>query len=196
MTWGIFDLYRSPRALYIKGVDIREDFLALRGSRHSLLRAVKWCRDLSSRLPSFHENDSVLSLLWSCMKLLAGGASPPLLDARFAWRWGNIWGVAPSLERCSSCLSPIGGDSGPASLTRDGFVCRACAAGAEPPRGSGRNIELEPRDVEIFRACAMSSSENFAAAEPEMRRALSESRGLCDKISSAALGLYSFLDIR
>ena len=170
MTWGIFDLYRSPRALYLKGVDIREDFLSLRSSRRSLLLAVKWCRDLSSRLQPLHENDSVLSLLWRCVKFLEGGASPLLLDVRFAWRWGNIWGVATSLERCSLCLSPIGGDSGPASLTRDGFVCRYCAAGGGFPQGGGRRVELGFRALDMFRACAMSSGENFAAAEPAMRK--------------------------
>jgi recombinational DNA repair protein (RecF pathway) len=76
--------------------------------------------------------DSLLNLLWGSMKNLSAGIGPALLDVRFAWRWGNLWGIAPPLDACSSCgamLAPSAGDF--FQMTSDGFMCRDCAEEAQ-----------------------------------------------------------------
>ncbi|MDR1481820.1 MAG: DNA repair protein RecO [Synergistaceae bacterium] len=127
LAWGDFDLYQSPRRLYLRGADVREAFLKVRGSRRALFTAVSWCGELASRLPNRAESDSLLSLLWGSMKNLACGINPTLLRVRFAWRWGNLWGVAPSLDSCSSCGRKIYSDyEGVVFRTRTGLLCDRC----------------------------------------------------------------------
>jgi recombinational DNA repair protein (RecF pathway) len=66
------------------------------------------------------------------MKNLACGIDPTLLCVRFAWRWGNLWGVAPSLDSCSSCGASILDDPGGAVLrTRIGLLCGRCVGGRD-----------------------------------------------------------------
>ncbi|MDR0648742.1 MAG: DNA repair protein RecO C-terminal domain-containing protein [Synergistaceae bacterium] len=135
MMWGEFRLYQSPRRLYLKGVEVKEDFLAIRGSPRALRAAVRWCGELASRLLPGAQADSLLSLLWGSMKNLSAGIDPVLLDMRFAWRWANLWGIAPPLDVCSSCgtsLQSAGGNF--FQMTSDGFMCRGCA---EEARMSG-----------------------------------------------------------
>ena len=107
MIWGRFILYQGPKRLYLKSVDIAEDFLSVRGSKKSLMCAAGWCRELGARLPLGYENNGVLSLFWGSMTNLSKGLCAALLDVRFAWRWGNIWGVAPSLDSCRECGSSL-----------------------------------------------------------------------------------------
>jgi recombinational DNA repair protein (RecF pathway) len=129
MMWGEFRLYQSPRRLYLKGVDVREDFWAMRGSPKTLRAAVKWCGELASRLIPGTQADSLLSLLWGSMKNLSAGLDPALLDMRFAWRWGNLWGLAPPLDACSCCGAKLDSELDVLfQMTSDGFMCRNCAA--------------------------------------------------------------------
>ncbi len=129
LVWGVFDFYQSPRRLYLKSVDVREDFLFLRASPRKLSVAVNWCLHLAKSIPAGHECDDLLSLLWGSLKNLALDIDPRLVDLRFAWRWGSLWGVAPSLESCCAC----GGNLDCTEEARivwmeDGLLCTRCSA--------------------------------------------------------------------
>lgn len=148
--WGEFRLYQSPKRLYLKGVDVREDFWVLRGSPKPLRMAVKWCGELASRLLPGAESDSLLSLLWGSMKNLASGIDPMLLDLRFAWRWGNLWGLAPPLDACSYCGAKFRSGAGVFfQMTSEGFMCRGCAAkaGSSGTAAIGGHIGADAHDV-------------------------------------------------
>lgn len=131
MMWGDFELYQSPRKLYLKGVDVREDFWSVRGSKASLTTALDWHGKIAKKISLATENDALLSLLYGSMKNLASGASPQLADVRFAWRWANIWGVAPPLDFCASCGKNFfgGGTDDFVYLSTDGVLCERCGAG-------------------------------------------------------------------
>ena len=188
MTWGSFILYQGPRRLYLKGVDIAEDFLSLRGSKKTLLCAAGWCRELGARLPLGHENDGVLSLFWGSMTNLSKGLSPALLDVRFAWRWANIWGVAPSLDNCPACGSIlITGKE--AAMTESGFLCGACRSGAS----SASYRAVSPEAFDIIKLACLSSADAFARAEPEAREFLAASPKIAREAADVASRLFVFL---
>lgn len=192
MVWACFDLYQSPRRLYLKGVDVREDFLSLRRSRRALLTAVGWCGKLAEHLPAGHEDNGLLSLLWGSMKNLAAGADAALCDLRFAWRWSNLWGTAPQLENCCRCgrgLSDAGGAS--FVLSRAGLLCSRCDGGCADP-SDARDLGvahpiLRPGDLALLRAAAMSQRTAFLTfARAANRTEVEAMRVLRD-------WLYSFL---
>ncbi|MDR1916439.1 MAG: DNA repair protein RecO C-terminal domain-containing protein [Synergistaceae bacterium] len=163
MTWGVFDLYQSPRRIYLKGVDIREFFWGVRKSKRSLDTAVKWCIELSSRLPTGHESDSLLSLLWGSMKNLSAGVNHLLIDARFAWRWGNLWGLAPSLDLCQCCGRAIDiTSSNMTAMSRDGFVCGACLSEMKKrSESSTLRGQISAEAVRVLRLAATIPREGF-----------------------------------
>lgn len=136
MSWGEFRLYRSPRRVYLKSADVREGFWRVRKSPKTLAVAARWLKALADRLPPGHENDPLLSLLWGCLQNLSTGVDSHLLDVRFFWRWCHLWGLAPQLDRCSSCGADVA--SNPPHvlyLSPDGLLCPACR-GDDP--GAGR----------------------------------------------------------
>ena len=188
MVWGEYDLYQSPRRLYLKGVDVREDFLQIRTARNSLEMGVKWCGELARRLPAGLENDALLSLLWGSMRNLRAGVAPALLDLRFAWRWANLWGLAPPLDFCASCGRPLP-ERGRAdddlesascgSLCRDGVLCGAC--------GASGGIPLEWEALSSLRMAAMSPLEVFLAWQHRFKPAFGDN----SRVLSG--WLYSFL---
>ncbi|MDR3076226.1 MAG: hypothetical protein LBU26_02905 [Synergistaceae bacterium] len=196
MTWGSFMLYQGPRRLYLKGVDVAEDFLSVRNSKNSLLCAAKWCVELSARLPLGHENNAVLSLFWGSMKNLSRGLCVPLLDARFAWRWGNVWGVAPSFGQCPGCGAALGSGE-PAAMTELGFLCRGCLAKsmAKPHEPPGFRKPVSPGAFEIIKSSCLSPAENFVSREPELRGKFSSNETLAREVKEAARWLFSFLRI-
>jgi DNA repair protein RecO (recombination protein O) len=152
LVWGSFDLYQSPRRLYLKGVDVREDFWSIRGRRRALLTAVSWCGELAARLPHGAESDSLLSLLWGSMKNLASGIDPLLLDIRFAWRWGNLWGVAPQLDICSSCGGELLSGDRPVRRSQSGLICADCS------RLAPHDGEVAPISVHTLRQMISSAT--------------------------------------
>jgi DNA repair protein RecO (recombination protein O) len=162
MMWGEFRLYQSPRRLYLKGAEVREDFLAIRGSHGTLRAAVRWCGEIASRLMPGAQADSLLSLLWGSMKNLSAGIAPALLDIRFAWRWGNLWGIAPPLDVCSSCggrLVPSAGDF--FQMTSDGFMCLGCAEEAKISGSAVLVGRMCAAEHEALRMAATLSKDRF-----------------------------------
>lgn len=135
MVWSDFVLYQSPRRLYVKGIDVREDFLDARGSRRRLETAMAWHQDLARRLPQGAADDRLLSLLYGSMKHLANGVPPFISDCRFRLRWASLWGTAPELDACAECGArlPLGEDE-TAALSDEGPLCEQCAARSRSAR--------------------------------------------------------------
>ncbi|GHV57556.1 hypothetical protein FACS1894216_22100 [Synergistales bacterium] len=181
MMWGDFLLYKSPRMIYLKGADVKEDFFGVRRSRRTLRTALGWCGELSKRIAPGTPNDSLLSLFWGGMKNLTDGAAPDIADARFLWRWCNIWGVAPELASCVLCGAAFGADliadgSRGARLAPDGLLCVSCAGNgrfSEPVMGDGRQVIWDGRqnaapaianeDLLILQRAATLPRERFVA---------------------------------
>jgi DNA repair protein RecO (recombination protein O) len=193
MTWSSFLLYKSPKRLYLKGADIAEDFLPVRASRRTLYRAANWCRELSACLPAGYENDAVLSLFWGTMKNLSCGMSPTLLDARFAWRWGNIWGVAPSLEHCVDCGAPLSvGAARGIARAPEGFACEKCASRREYfPDGQFKPVS--PAAFGVITSAALQPAEKFVRSEPEMRALYKADQSLKQETETIISWFYSFV---
>jgi recombinational DNA repair protein (RecF pathway) len=195
MRWGSFLLYQGPRRLYLKGADVAEDFLSVRGSKPRLTCAARWLRELADRLPLGHENDGVLSLLWGCMKHLSRGASVPLLDARFAWRWGNVWGVAPSFDGCSEC-GAVFARGEPVFMTEWGFLCPRCGGSLrQKSGGAGYRKPVSPDAFEVLKTLCVSSADGFVRREPEAGASCAPGGPLEGWIKDAASWLFSFLRI-
>jgi DNA repair protein RecO (recombination protein O) len=185
MMWGEFHLYQSPRRLYLKEVDVREDFWSVRQSPRALRTAVKWCGELASRLMPGVMSDNLLSLFWGCMKNLSGGLDPVLLDVRFAWRWGNLWGVAPSLDSCASCGRRIGADALFARRSPEGFLCDGCFVSDAPERAIYKPLPVSA--VSAMKSAATLSREKFPAWAAKLTAEDAAS------LSDCPSWLYSFL---
>ncbi|MDR3254865.1 MAG: DNA repair protein RecO [Synergistaceae bacterium] len=187
MVWGEFLLYQSTRSLYLKGVDVREGFWGVRGSRSALRMAVKWCGEVASRLMPGVESDNLLSLLWGSMKNLSNGFSPLLLDVRFAWRWGNLWGVAPPLDSCTSCGARIDGSSGLVARSSDGLLCADCGRAASESSGESRG-SLPLPTLRTLRSAALLPKDAFQIWA-------SESAASDAALSECPAWLYSFITL-
>jgi recombinational DNA repair protein (RecF pathway) len=153
------------------------------------MRAAKWHRELSKRLMPGREEDALLSLFWGSMKNLSRDLSPLLLDIRFAWRWANLWGVAPSLDRCSGCGSPL---AGAISTSPAGFLCEICARSADKP-DAVRPASVTPDAFGIIRAASCHSAKNFVQWEIANRAVVSNSPPLEKELKETARRFYSFL---
>jgi DNA repair protein RecO (recombination protein O) len=182
MAWGEFLLYQSPRRFYLKGVDVKEGFWGVRASPAALRMAVKWCCELSRRLMPGIESDNLLSLLWGSVKNLSAGLSPLLLDVRFAWRWGNLWGVAPALDRCASCGASLDETSGYFAAGEDGLMCAGCV----PPTAEARFKPISAPALRALRDAATLPREKFSAWA-------SSSASSGDGLADCPSWLYSFL---
>lgn len=187
LVWGLFDFYQSPRRLYLKSVGVREDFLSIRRSAKKLSAAVGWCKRLAGHTPVGHECDDLLALFWGSLKNLTQGVDPRLADLRFAWRWGSLWGIAPSLESCCGCGVAIA-SSKSAGVARgdDGLVCPRCVS-SRPFAGGLSPIPLDVlREV---RYAAMLPRDKFLAWAG---RAAPETLGLSGEY---ARWFYAFFDL-
>jgi DNA repair protein RecO (recombination protein O) len=196
-TWGNFLLYQSPRSLYLKSVEIVEDFLTVRRDAPALMRAARWHKELSRRLMPGREEDALISLLWGTMKNLSRNLSPLLLDIRFAWRWANLWGVAPSLDRCPGCGSPLtGADEDTVPTGSAGFLCAACARSgrqAAPPAADIPPASVTRGAFGIIRASSCRSAKDFVREEAANRAVVSGSAPLEKELAETARWFYSFL---
>jgi recombinational DNA repair protein (RecF pathway) len=141
-----------------------------------------------------HEEDALISLFWGSMKNLSRNLSPLLLDIRFAWRWANLWGVAPSLGQCPECgapLAPADVDSIPTSPA--GFLCETCAQSAGPPGAEARPASVTRDAFDIIRASSCDSAKGFVRGETANRAIVSNSRPLEKELKDTARWFYSFL---
>lgn len=188
MVWSDFELYQSPRRLYVKSCDVRLGFFKIRASGPRLAVAVAWHLDVGKRAPYMIPDDELMSVLGNAMADLDAGVPPTVADARFVWRWASAWGTAPSLDRCSACGRDMMSDlmsEDPASapstrLAEDGPLCAACA----PPGGvrisrsahmalyKAARVSRERLRAEGEAIAAMASSDEWARASEWLRGAL------------------------
>ncbi|NLB82771.1 MAG: DNA repair protein RecO [Synergistaceae bacterium] len=122
LVWGNFNLYKGPRRLYLKSVDVKEDFWLLRKQPIVLRRLLEWDRLLCRYLLPGHPSDEILALFYWSSLLLASGLPPPVGEWRFLWRWLHCEGLAPSLRECAACGDPLE-DS---RWTEGGLLCSKC----------------------------------------------------------------------
>ncbi|MDR2523394.1 MAG: recombination protein O N-terminal domain-containing protein [Synergistaceae bacterium] len=111
LVWGVFTLYLGRGGKkHLKGVDVADDMLPLRGRPEVLFAAVHWVKLLRRRLmevtvdsPS-HPSDGLLANLYWNMKLLCSPQIPvEAVEWRFLRRWLKDWGLAPALSQWADC---------------------------------------------------------------------------------------------
>ncbi|MDO4988378.1 MAG: DNA repair protein RecO [Synergistes sp.] len=148
LTWAEYSLYQSASRLYLRGADVKEDFMKLRSMPSSLLAAVRIYGIAAKELPKDCENDGVLRLLWSTLIQLQNGTPAAITEFRFVWRMLHLLGSAPTFDVCSLCGVKVtcGG-----TLTNDGFLCAKC---------SGR-VEISQKETSEIQAAALLPHEKF-----------------------------------
>ena len=124
LVWGRYQLYRSKRRVYIREVEVNDDFWELRKHPKAVFMAVHMVKMLEKNLILGYPYDTLLILFYWALKALQKGIEPELVNARFLWRWLLDWGIAPDLQRCVSCGSPLEGQG---SWLDGGFHCRSCS---------------------------------------------------------------------
>lgn len=149
LVWGEFSLYQSPTKLYLQGVEVKEDFLSLRSDPKALLCAMRLYRLTARETPADCENDALLRMLWSAMIQLKEKAAPYIAEFRYMWKLMDLFGIAPSLELCSSCGELF---KNGAVFTQDGLLCPRCA-------GTSAVIGMEA--LAEMRAAAALPHDNF-----------------------------------
>ncbi len=166
LVWSRYDLYQSPTRLYLKGAEIREDFVSLRGSAEKLRAALKFYKRLPRLVMVGHESNKILTLLWSSLTLLKENCPIQAVEFRYAWRLLRERGSAPSLRYCVKCGDKL---SSGAKWSADGLLCAACG-------GSGHGA-IDISDLALIQRGALLSHENFIAwsgSLPESKLALFE----------------------
>lgn len=150
LVWAEFDLYQNPSRLYLRGAEVKEDFLSLRYSALKLRSALKLYKRLSKTLMVGHESNNILTLLWASMLLLQENCPVDIVEYRFTWRLLKETGLAPSLRHCVKCGAKL--DSS-AAWTKDGLVCESCTA--------PNKIDLDAKALRSLRLAVILNHEKF-----------------------------------
>ena len=98
--WAIYSFRKMARSAkyFIDDIDVKDDMLALRRSRETILTAQKWAGLLAKYMPHEQPDDDLLSILYWNMKLLTHSSIPySAADWRFLWQWIELWGLAPDI---------------------------------------------------------------------------------------------------
>ncbi|MGI6075346.1 MAG: DNA repair protein RecO [Pyramidobacter sp.] len=127
LVWGRYQLYQSKRRMYIKEVEVAEDFWELRRRPDAVIQAVRWAKLLERHLIGGYPYNDLLALFYWAQKALLEGVPNETVNARFLWRWLHSWGIAPDLFHCSSCGCTLDGTAG---WLDNSFVCSACSPGS------------------------------------------------------------------
>ena len=134
-VWGVFHLYRSPRRLHLREVDVKEHFWELRSRPAWLRRGLSWDALLIRGLLPGHPCDEVLPPFFWALSFLREGVSEEVTEWRFFWKWLHAWGRAPDLERCASCGASLEAEGwGP---EEEGLRCAACVPRQEEGAAKG-----------------------------------------------------------
>lgn len=128
LVWGRYQLYQSRRRMYLKEVEVTEDFWELRRHQKAILQAVQWIRAFERYLITGYPYNDLLALFYWALKSLSENVPPQIVNARFLWRWLLSWGIEPDLTRCSSCGHPLDGRG---AWQEGSFLCDKCGAGGE-----------------------------------------------------------------
>ncbi len=132
LVWGVFSLYKGPRRLYLRDVEVREDFWNLRKVPQALRRAVAWSRLISRNSLEAHSCDALVALFFWSLRNLEVGADDEVAEWRFLWKWLRSLGIAPRLDRCVGCGKVLAR----AIWTDDALLCRECVG-----QMTGRSVE-------------------------------------------------------
>lgn len=100
-VWAIYTFRKMARSAkyLVDDIDVKDDMLALRRSRETILTAQKWASLLIKYMPHEQPDDDLLNILYWNMKLLATQSVPYYVPAwRFLWQWIHSWGLAPEIE--------------------------------------------------------------------------------------------------
>jgi len=103
LIWGYFGCYKSPRQLYLREIEVKEDLWEIRHDPGRLERAMTWARLLVEHLLPGYPCNEVLAAFYDSLFLLDKGLDSDMLEWRFLYRWMKNWGVAPDILHCSSC---------------------------------------------------------------------------------------------
>ncbi len=99
--WAVYSFRKIAKSAkyLVDDIDVKDDMLALRRSRETILTARKWADLLTKYMPHEQPDDDLLNILYWNMKLLATQSVPYYVPAwRFMWQWIHSWGLAPEIE--------------------------------------------------------------------------------------------------
>ncbi len=125
MIWGEFNTYKNSHGLFLKNVNIKNDFLSLRQSATSLFLATKIYGVVADKLPFELKNNSLLRSLYDTLVLIDEGASGEATNFRFIAKFLSSYGIMPSFHVCTDCGSAI---HDVAHLSSRGIFCGKCAS--------------------------------------------------------------------
>ena len=128
LVWGRYQLYQSKRRVYVREVEVTDDFWELRKLPKAVFMAARWIRLLAENLIPGYPYDSLLTKFYWAMKALEKGVEPDIVSARFLWCWLLDWGIAPDFKLCSTCGRPLNGSG---TWFDGSFNCQACASGRQ-----------------------------------------------------------------
>lgn len=123
MTWGEFCVYKSTKGLFLKSVDVKNDFLSLRQDVKSLYLATRIYSFLIDKLPHEIKNNKLLQSLYDTLTLISEGANGEATFLRFIAKFLSSYGVMPSFQVCSNCGGLI---RNVAHLSNRGVFCDKC----------------------------------------------------------------------
>ena len=98
--WAVYSFRKISRnaKYFVDDIDVKDDMLALRRSRETLITASKWAELLAKYMPHEQPDDDLLKVLYWNMKLLTHPSVPyDAVNWRFLWQWIELWGLAPDV---------------------------------------------------------------------------------------------------
>ena len=98
--WAIYNFRKNSKnaKYFVSDIDVKDDMLALRRSRETILTAFSWAKLLAKFMPHEQPDDELLGNLYWNMKLLSQPSVPYYVPAwRFIWQWIEQWGLAPDI---------------------------------------------------------------------------------------------------
>ena len=151
LTWGSFNLYKGPKHLYLKTIDVKDDMWTLRLDPEKLHSALEWNRMVSRYTCSGVAEDDVLILLYWTMRSLCEGANPLFLSWRLLWRWLYIRGEAPDQSKCEQCGVAL---KDAVYWSDSGFLCQNCSS-------NGGSSMIASKELRLLQAAAMLPRRNL-----------------------------------
>jgi len=173
LVWGSFHLYKSTRGIYLKAMDLREDFWELRKHPLMIREALQWGGLLKKCLLPEHPEDALLRVFYWSLVLLRDRAPILPLRWRFLWKWLSLWGQAPDLWRCESCGKPLEA-SGYLHSRRSGSYCLSCIAPQEGFQEADSVLQELRRAVMLSRSDFQNANFTLEPWEWEQRIAFLE----------------------
>lgn len=155
LVWGYFTLYRSPKRIYVKEIEVREDFWSLRQEGKKLASALRICAMIVRHALQDHPQDELLPLFYWSLKALEEGSPADAVEFRFIFRWCSAQGLSPELDRCASCGNP----SRRGLLTTEGLTCGICLANVHRQGG----LALDEMELNRLKKAVMLTGKEFRA---------------------------------